>query len=512
MLSFGRHLIRSRALLLGALACACSDDGDGSGGNSQPATLCVPGQSLSCSGPGQCAGYQICNGDGSAYLPCDCDVDASTGGSGGIDGGDAGASTGGGAGVGVGGTAGVGSGGVAGTASGGTAGSASGGTAGAGSGGVAGSSGGTAGVSGGGGTGGSGTGGSGGGGTACNPVATCWVSEKVASGTLNKAFVDKNDKLYVGDGSGYYTNVSGTWVKKPLNGPKWAIDENGNPHTASYASASPPWSGLTHSELVGASWTSEPIPIVDPCPCPSACDPMSPVTFDVVVEPNGTPYVVWSTLVEFLGCGTVPQRHALRSQKVNGVWKTQYSVGKLNIGEESYVAGTAASGVLYQAGMIISGTNVGIPLVSESNQAGGNALTAVLHQTGMFSGQIALAKPAGKPLFGLLSGQDSTSGTFVPEVVLTQSYTGQPDWKATQISCPGEKGVHHALNVRPNGDASLAWVSTSGLVRYATNAGGSWVYSDLGPGQTVEVVVTSTGEVDLFLENAGDIYRMTPCL
>jgi hypothetical protein len=33
---------------------------------------CAPGASTACTGPGGCAGGQVCSSDGSAYGPCDC--------------------------------------------------------------------------------------------------------------------------------------------------------------------------------------------------------------------------------------------------------------------------------------------------------------------------------------------------------------------------------------------------------------------------------------------------------
>ena len=46
-------------------ACVCSSD-DGS------TVLCVPGQSIACTGPGGCFSSQVCNGDGTGYEPCVC--------------------------------------------------------------------------------------------------------------------------------------------------------------------------------------------------------------------------------------------------------------------------------------------------------------------------------------------------------------------------------------------------------------------------------------------------------
>jgi hypothetical protein len=38
----------------------------------EPATLCVPGATQACVGPGGCSGGQACAADGSRYEPCDC--------------------------------------------------------------------------------------------------------------------------------------------------------------------------------------------------------------------------------------------------------------------------------------------------------------------------------------------------------------------------------------------------------------------------------------------------------
>lgn len=46
-------------------------------------SLCVPGQSVACTGPAGCAGGQVCNADGSAYLACECGGGGGAGGAGG---------------------------------------------------------------------------------------------------------------------------------------------------------------------------------------------------------------------------------------------------------------------------------------------------------------------------------------------------------------------------------------------------------------------------------------------
>ena len=37
-------------------------------------TLCTPGATQSCLGPGACTGAQACRTDGSGFMPCDCGV------------------------------------------------------------------------------------------------------------------------------------------------------------------------------------------------------------------------------------------------------------------------------------------------------------------------------------------------------------------------------------------------------------------------------------------------------
>jgi hypothetical protein len=44
----------------------------GQDADAQPATACVPGRSIGCVGPGGCSSNQVCNGDGTAYGPCNC--------------------------------------------------------------------------------------------------------------------------------------------------------------------------------------------------------------------------------------------------------------------------------------------------------------------------------------------------------------------------------------------------------------------------------------------------------
>ena len=140
----------SRAALMAAFASAlaaangCGSDDPGINGSG---TICKPGETQACVGPGQCAGAQACAADGKSYLGCDCGGVGGSSGSGGA-GGSAGAG-------GVGGTAGAGgSGGARGSATGGvggvagsagtpgTGGSAGGADASAGAGGIGGSAGG----------------------------------------------------------------------------------------------------------------------------------------------------------------------------------------------------------------------------------------------------------------------------------------------------------------------------------------------------------------------------------
>jgi hypothetical protein len=46
-------------------ACICSDNEGG-------IPVCIPGQSIACTGAGGCFANQVCNGDGTAYGPCVC--------------------------------------------------------------------------------------------------------------------------------------------------------------------------------------------------------------------------------------------------------------------------------------------------------------------------------------------------------------------------------------------------------------------------------------------------------
>ncbi len=121
-----------RLLPAALLLAACS---------SPPMQVCVPGRSEACTGPGACAGFQVCNASGMAYDPCDCSGGAG-GGSGGATGGGSGGATGGGSGGatggGSGGATGGGSGGATGGGSGGATGGGSGGATGGGSGGATG--------------------------------------------------------------------------------------------------------------------------------------------------------------------------------------------------------------------------------------------------------------------------------------------------------------------------------------------------------------------------------------
>ncbi len=46
---------------------------------SSPSNPCVPGLSVSCTGPHACAGYQVCNEQGIGFEPCVCGSGADTG-------------------------------------------------------------------------------------------------------------------------------------------------------------------------------------------------------------------------------------------------------------------------------------------------------------------------------------------------------------------------------------------------------------------------------------------------
>src|SRR5438477_11451091 len=70
------------ACLSGLVSCG-GNNGTGAGGNGGSVAHCVPGDSKSCTGPGPCSGYQICNASGT-YDACNCP--GGTGGSGGTGG------------------------------------------------------------------------------------------------------------------------------------------------------------------------------------------------------------------------------------------------------------------------------------------------------------------------------------------------------------------------------------------------------------------------------------------
>lgn len=65
------------ALAIMAIAAACSSSPEGpgtdaGGGEATSAGACVPGQSIACTGPDGCSGFQVCSADGSHYGACDC--------------------------------------------------------------------------------------------------------------------------------------------------------------------------------------------------------------------------------------------------------------------------------------------------------------------------------------------------------------------------------------------------------------------------------------------------------
>jgi hypothetical protein len=60
--------------VMGAVAGSLTCGGSASRSNG----ACVPGVSVACAGPAQCAGYQVCSEDGSSLSPCMCTADAHT--------------------------------------------------------------------------------------------------------------------------------------------------------------------------------------------------------------------------------------------------------------------------------------------------------------------------------------------------------------------------------------------------------------------------------------------------
>lgn len=452
-------------LVAAAVAAACGNDGDDTGGNSQTVpsgNVCAPGLSVACAGPNSCLGYQVCSPDGSKFEPCDCGVDASAGGAG----------------------ASGGSGGNGGTA----------GSSGAGNGGIGGS------------------GGSAGSGSpdGCNPAPGCWNKVKIGTGNLNKAFADKNGKLYVGHGAtGYYTNATGTWVSRPLNSDKWALDENGNPHTVS-AGAPLDWGtvSLVYSEFVAGSWTAENIPLVPDPGCPSE----GAVAWDIYVEPNGSPHIAWNRMQVL--CAVLPDYYVSHSYKQGGVWKSDSTGGQIepNGTESKFVsAALDSAGHFYQAWVADS---LRQPMLVSTNPS---SVVGSMFAEGEISGQVVLAKPTGLPIHALFSGwwyDEFGPDPTLDSVILTEDVAApkQPNAKTTLLSCPHEIAKSHTLAVSNAGVVRAAWVAKStDAVRFATNATGAWAYNDLGTGTGVEIVVTPAGQVNVFLGQGGEIYHLTPC-
>jgi hypothetical protein len=90
------------AVLVAAAAALNVECGSSSSGSSPAAQACAPGMSIACVGAAACAGYQVCEADGTGFTSCDCngggadagnratdgahpDVDSSTASSGGPD-------------------------------------------------------------------------------------------------------------------------------------------------------------------------------------------------------------------------------------------------------------------------------------------------------------------------------------------------------------------------------------------------------------------------------------------
>ncbi len=56
--------------LLGAVSLSCGDVEQGA--------ACTPGESVACTGPAACSGFQVCSSDGSAFSACDCSGGSTT--------------------------------------------------------------------------------------------------------------------------------------------------------------------------------------------------------------------------------------------------------------------------------------------------------------------------------------------------------------------------------------------------------------------------------------------------
>lgn len=354
----------------------------------------------------------------------------------------------------------------------------------------------------------------GGDGTACSPVEGGWVTTLIGTGALNKAFVDKNASLYVGGGSTFYTNRSGSWVSHALNSDKWAIDENGTPHTVSQVSQSMSTtsSGLIHSRLVDSSWVSESVPVNIPSNhlfCPGRATAWN----IIAVKPDGSPHIAyhWYSQCEF----EIPRYFVGRAYKDNDAWASPLTGGNVHINDLSPFLASAvlsSNGYWYQA--YKDGVGGGVPsLVTDDPQGVQGRLYGQGEAVG---GNIALAKPGGLPIFSLFSGWFNdlvSTPVSVYHVILTKDVASpaQPQAQTTLLSCTGETANRHALAVTNAGVVYAAWVSTSGLVRFATDASGVWVYSSLGTGENVVLVLSPSGVVNVFVERNGQIYLLTKC-
>jgi hypothetical protein len=240
---------------------------------------------------------------------------------------------------------------------------------------------------------------------------------------------------------------------------------------------------------------------------------VGPTAWDIVVEPSGAPHVIWNDARSF-GCGGAGvYPFAMRSHKNGASWVTAFVSGGWleNNGEESKHVAGVVDGAHFAQAYVTNGLRV--PHLASTNPAG---VSGELFKEGEASGQIVLAKPPGLPIFALFSGwwyDEFGPDPTLDSVILTEDVAQpkQPNSKTTLLSCPGERASAHALAVNSTGVVRAAWVSETGLARYATNAGGTWSYHDLGPATGVEVVVTAAGQLHVFLGQGGDIHQWTPC-
>lgn len=326
-------------------------------------------------------------------------------------------------------------------------------------------------------------------GSGCEAGTMCTTTTLVGAGALNRFYIDKNEKLYVGNDAGYLTNASGAWAPESLNAHAWAIDRDGVAHTLS---------GATHSVRNGAAWTNDPIPFTNAA---LGCDDFgAPARGELALADDGAVHVAWAHSCTLQYNAMV---HAVRTG-------SSWTVGSLlqvdmssSLGPFIAVDGAGAWRIGYGDGLRRpAALPAGGTLTAPNSEASNGPRVGTRGGATYFAYSLFYATQS-----GLIE-----SGVFVSNGAL-QSPIGC-------VTNENERSVQAAFaKAAPSvvadaaGKGHVAWVAADGTgAYYATNRWGSWVTVHLHPtAAAAEVAVGPSGKVYFALQVGGSLYVVTRC-